>query len=904
MRHFKKRTIALVLASVVTVVGAFGASNYKNSIMGLTFENASNGSVNMIVQTKTAYSGSLSPIRKDANTYIITLPDINSEAPTPDLSLVSGNIQSVNVRTMPYSANSNGYTRITIKTNNPSLSLNTTQQIYIPVKSETTTTKQITKEDISNVLENKNVQQVRNNEHVSRQNLQRNPRQNVNTQRINRQYQQSRAVQRQSSAPVNVQQTTNASDTVIIENPKVSTASHDFLWYVYAVLILLVIIYIFIKARQKMTEIAGESIQIDFNDGGKKKESKTKDIKKTIKKLDKSYPNRSVYPKTDEYTVSSEPVKAMKPAEELNIVDLDKLFQEQKKNQGISEDVVESSEEDSENDALEDFLSGFSFDEEFGDVEETPVEEEITVSFDEEYYQELINSENITFTQSDIECINQLLESEINDETIRNITQYAVSNPIIKKPTKEEILEELVTTYAISQNVVFSSDVMETLYKLISVEIDNDFITDLRTNPKRTEEMEAEILQGDEKLKKPSDIITLNVKDMLPDLSEALKKQGDRKIESEARPETIYYSEGYEVNKLKINDLLPDLSLEINKSSSYVSKPSAEIEYADNNYEVQTLNISQELPDLQDYLANPDKYEKPKQEEVIVDEETLLKNISNVQFKPFYDGTQQFEVLNDIPSMSDIQREFSQFDNFEIHEEEVYTKNSVQEEYDDFEALFSNEFVDLDNKDVVKDDIFEDDKELEKALEEFIEPEIEDKKIENDEVSINEPLQKKETFVPLKLERKSVEFRHRKNTTERSEELIKKIEQTKQEREKRKARLALVQEENKKIDMKQTVQSTKCIVDGENYTVISTVDLNEKVGCHLAKNENGYTVLGFCGRKIVKLMAYDSLKSEKIQARINEKISDSEFRYIIRIGLKKFLVNVSANNIEFMMNLC
>ena len=37
MKHFKKRTIALVLASVVTVVGAFGAENYKNSLMSLKF---------------------------------------------------------------------------------------------------------------------------------------------------------------------------------------------------------------------------------------------------------------------------------------------------------------------------------------------------------------------------------------------------------------------------------------------------------------------------------------------------------------------------------------------------------------------------------------------------------------------------------------------------------------------------------------------------------------------------------------------------------------------------------------------------------------------------------------------------------------------------------------------------
>ena len=41
---------------------------------------------------------------------------------------------------------------------------------------------------------------------------------------------------------------------------------------------------------------------------------------------------------------------------------------------------------------------------------------------------------------------------------------------------------------------------------------------------------------------------------MLPDLSEALKKQGGRKIESEAKPQVVYYSEGYDVSTLSLKD--------------------------------------------------------------------------------------------------------------------------------------------------------------------------------------------------------------------------------------------------------------------------------------------------------------------------------------------------------------
>ena len=62
MNRFKKRTIALVLASVVTVVGAFGADNYKNSLMGLKFESSGAGNVNMVVQTKAIFNGNVTPI--------------------------------------------------------------------------------------------------------------------------------------------------------------------------------------------------------------------------------------------------------------------------------------------------------------------------------------------------------------------------------------------------------------------------------------------------------------------------------------------------------------------------------------------------------------------------------------------------------------------------------------------------------------------------------------------------------------------------------------------------------------------------------------------------------------------------------------------------------------------------
>ena len=73
---------------------------------------------------------------------------------------------------------------------------------------------------------------------------------------------------------------------------------------------------------------------------------------------------------------------------------------------------------------------------------------------------------------------------------------------------------------------MFTTEDVATLRNLMSVEIDNDFLTDLRTNPERTLQMRKEIEASKNKSRKPSEILTLSVKDMLPDLSGSSKKTG------------------------------------------------------------------------------------------------------------------------------------------------------------------------------------------------------------------------------------------------------------------------------------------------------------------------------------------------------------------------------------------
>lgn len=872
MKRFKKRTIALVLASVITVAGSFAAGNYKNSLMSLKFDAAENGGVSMSVETKTEYSGNVTPVRRDANTYILTLSEMNSKINgMPNLEKVSSDISSVEIKTLPYTNNAKGYTRVVIKTNNP-VNIESSNKVYIPSKDDTVAalTDRSSDEDKNAELKRRAEQEQAEREQRRAERLQR---EQEARERAEREMAENQS--KTDTAQQSVKNSEPKEPPVVNDNSFTTEAEKDpfqVLMTVMAVLAIAgIIAYCVVRASNKIQEVTGEKIDIDTTEEKEpapKKESKRKQIKNTIKKLD------SAYSKTAVPAATPTPAKTVKPAEELNVVDLDELFKEQQEKTSQEDVVVDiDSNTEEENDALAEFLSGFSFDE----TEEEPQPEEETPGYDEEFYNKIIKDNNIKFSQDDIDCMRQLLDAEVDNETIKNIADYATNTIKVTLPSKEKILENLVTTYKISQDITFNSDDMSALKKLISVEIDNDFITDLKTNPERTKEMQKEIEASRNKSRKPSEILTLSVKDMLPDLSEALRKQGGRKIESEVKPITVYASEGYEVSTLSLKDQLPDLSVEINNENTY--KPSADWELVDNSYEVETLSLSDSLPDLKDALKNPEKYEKPTEKPVEVDEDALLKNISNVQFKPFYDGSENFEILNDFeaPSMNDIQNEFNQFGNFEINQEEEISE-PTNDNYDDFQSLYSNEYFDLD-------------------------------KIQEEQKAEPEPPKKeKEEFIPQKLERKRDEnvIASRRVRTQMSEDIMRKIQQTRAERLERQEKLAQrkTQAPANKKEEKTTKQSeVKCIIDGVTYTIISTTEFSEGKGCHLAKKDGGYAVLGFIGNKLIKLKEFENLKSERITARLSERLPEGVSRHIVRIGLTKFIVNVTDNNIEYLMAL-
>lgn len=824
MRNFKKRTIALCLASAITVLGSFAADSYQNSLMSLRIDSGSNGSVSFTAFTKKPFQQTIRTEKIDNNTFYVILPETNSEVSSMPMINGYDNIDSMRISTYPYSQGVEGYTRIEIRTKGEPI-VSATTSLYIPARTQET----------SPYAEVLSIQNKKNEEKpvVEAQPKTSSYWDQHNEPAAQKTEEKKPAGTKSSSSTKSFKQKNAQSPDFNSNYPTdmPSSGSNERLpiFIGFVAIVLLIAFFIFLR-RDQMAGIVGDQKDLDFDDDDKhkktKSKSKAKKIRGTINKLDDTYKNTQTTGKINIVTGAEikeeEPVVEKtfedEPEEQSVIVDLDSLYNEKTKAMNVE---PETTSEESDVDDLADFLSEFSFEEE----EQQPPQEE---NFDEELYENTISNEKINFSKNDSQRLNQLLQNEISDETLNNIDEFAPKTPVEPKvPTEMEVLENVLAEYTIKQNISFSKDDVDTIRKLIKVELDDEFINDLRTNPQRTEAMKQELENKEKKPHKTSEMLILNVKDLLPDLSKEMQKQGNKRIESEQKHDVVYYSEGYEVSKLTVTADLANMSKAIHDTDANKFRPSDDLPIVESGYDVETLSIKDALPSIEDYKKHPNKYEKKKVVED-VDEEALLNSIANVQFKPFYDN---------------VQEEMNHFDGFEI-------VNKEQEEKMADEQLY---------------------KELNKL---------------NDEAK-----------------KRAVKNTETAKVKDDAQKLLDKIEEQKIQNEVKKQ-----VEDKPKVEEKPKIESESvpaaCEIEGISYKFIKMVKCANNVSCCLAKNDKGYFVIGRMGEEYKILKQYSELKTENIQARVNETKPDGSVQYLIRAGVHKFIVNMTQNSMEFVMDLC
>ena len=113
-----------------------------------------------------------------------------------------------------------------------------------------------------------------------------------------------------------------------------------------------------------------------------------------------------------------------------------------------------------------------------------------------------------------------------------------------------------------------------------------------------------------------------------------------------------------------------------------------------------------------------------------------------------------------------------------------------------------------------------------------------------------------------------------------------------------------VPKERKTTTIPKMKEYDKGIFEGESYAIVSSIDFGQSRGCHLAKNEKGYVVFAYVGDNVNRIKQFDDLENERFQARLNEKFDNGVLRYLVRVGLNKFVIDVKEDNIEYIMDLC
>ncbi len=808
MKRYKKRTIALCLASALTVIGAFGAENYENTLMALKVSVSKSGQINLTAFTEKPYNTPIKKTQVDENTYVLTLKDTNSNASEPNIEKYD-NIESIQISTYPYTTESDGCTRVVVKTNgNPPLYASSA--LFIPdnqAEKETTTYNKSDDNDDSHSYdeteENDETSYSKNNKEVE-----------------------------QNNTPDNI---VVPETPVQIDYSNTDTNASNYRMLALCISSLLIIIgLIFMFSKDKMASVVGDQGNFDVNDDDKK-QRETKKKKSALKKPEKQYTTNKktsdfTFETTDEITMSNDSLGDEDETENV-VVDLDMLYQESQKTQQPEMVNEKEVEEESDFDDLADLLNSFS-------TEEAETEEPEEEPFDEDLYNSIINNDKLEFSDADISKINQLLQIELGEETTADLNKY-LSMPKKKKMTQEQILEDLLSAYSIKQNIDFTKEDVEAIKKLMNVELGPDFVKDFTTNPLRTKAVEKNIRENaGKKPHKTSEIMTLNVKNMLPDLSEELKKQSNKSIAPEVKPAVVYYSEGYDYKKLSVSDELSDISKNM-KNEQNEHKPSFWEPTVATGYDVATLSIKDELPDLADVKANPQKYNEQPPEKPQADERALLRSLSNVTFKPFYE---------------DVENELNQFDNFEVIKSYSYYKQQ--------EKPLPAEQIEEPAKEPLQ----------------IKQPEIINRKEDDNTAKLLKLIEEQQT-----------ERAKRKQINDESSKLKEKLESAEKQKENLKKAEKQKQQEMYKLD-------------GKTHKVLKIVRCTENSDCKILQNDNIFTIVGSIeGREFI-LKQYSSLKNASLFVRQNDKADNTQF--LVKVGLHKFIIKITKDKMEFVMDLC
>ena len=91
-------------------------------------------------------------------------------------------------------------------------------------------------------------------------------------------------------------------------------------------------------------------------------------------------------------------------------------------------------------------------------------------------------------------------------------------------------------------------------------------------------------------------------------------------------------------------------------------------------------------------------------------------------------------------------------------------------------------------------------------------------------------------------------------------------------------------------------------LDGKTHTVLKTIKCTQNCECKIIQCEDKYTVVGNINGQEIVLKQYDTLKNASLFIRQNDKTDKTQ--YIVKVGPHKFIIKITTDNMEFVMDLC
>ncbi len=842
-----KKRIWVLLSAVVMSISSTYAATTDNKIINLKlFEN--NSLVRIVIITEKTYTGTVKAV-KSGEYYNVILPNLGNginEAYKP----TTPNVDFIKVTTLPSSTGSGSYTRVSIKAA-PGVIVFAEARAANP-------------EDLANI-EQQN--QQKNEEQQRLLEEQRNREQQSDFETENdtiyeeeENIEEDEYIEEPETPQPQPETKTEANEPSppppqaappVKQTRPLSTGHTSEILYILigTAAILLVVILLYIKGKDKIQELCGD-MNINIDDNKKAKENKTQKNKQTKPKAKQESPIGMIdldysYNSSKKETARTSTISQNEETEE-TVIDLDEIYAGPKTPVLTSKIEPDNTEQtntgtnnlgnnnispDTEDEDIDDFLSAFvdEEDEEYVD-NQTATSNSTTKPNDINSEDPALQNENITDNPENINLQTDIPEDNLKTQLAADTTINNEDNPI------DNLIDDVITT----QNMSFTDSDIDAITTKLQADMSSEI---MQTLPERANETPHQKLTVEEFDKK------------YPLLS-------DNEINN------IINNKNIKFNDIDINVIFsPITSYEMSEDAILEAKLRKErVDEENIQYYENEQDFAFTLIKTQD-VQNPD--------ELVVLDNNVYPDLENVDFSND-DIFKEFSFAKpDFPDMpnSDTAPTTEDIDNAIAHEMEMINKQKQFEENKQQEQAPSDNDPILSEFKLIKPEI-----EVPRSDEHFsttIFTSMDD--IEAQFKALGVEFSSDETEEPAML-----------NQTNPAAEIVEPSEENNMQ-----------QQELSTITTDTTDEKMQ-----SDEQIYASCNIDFSTELYITSYENHISLIGMKNGTITKLYDFNNGEiPKKLTARKAEETENGSIRYIVRADKEKFVIDISDNDIKMVLAL-